>query len=292
MRNSLRIQLEGGLGNQLFQLAAVLHYSNLRKSDYLLIQAEKFDSKYFHRNALEALTGINLVRRRFFFLGRLGTSLWRLDRLFLRRLAKYQRIRKIFLQQDSQTPIDIPPYANEIRGYFQGKEFAAEFRELITRVLLEEKGEVLPNLIPKEFRDGCISVHIRRGDYLKLKSKYGELGTRYYSPAIQKVTNALNCKKVLIFSDDLEFAQNFMKSPEYADLDLFFIPAELNPYENLLLMMDCKGHVISNSTFSWWGAFLAKSTKLVVAPSEWSKDGSIEPILNLSTWNTLNPHFE
>ncbi len=109
--------------------------------------------------------------------------------------------------------------------------------------------------------DTC-SVHVRRGDYGLTGWKYVPLGADYYERAIEFMRDH-ECKRFLVFSDDIEWCkENFPK-------DFEFVTA-LSDIQSLCLMSKCSYHIIANSTYSWWGSWLADpGSKTVIAPHTW-----------------------
>ncbi len=117
-----------------------------------------------------------------------------------------------------------------------------------------------------------VSVHVRRGDYLKpgTHEVHGILGESFYRQVFERLESMIGREaELFIFSDD----------PAAAEQVLGFIPgSRLNhvrgdperPWEDMALMARCRHHVIANSSFSWWGAWLNPSPdKIVVAPRAW-----------------------
>jgi glycosyl transferase family 11 len=117
-----------------------------------------------------------------------------------------------------------------------------------------------------------VSVHVRRGDYLKpgTHEVHGILGESFYRRVFDRLESTIGHEaELFIFSDD----------PAAAEHVLSFIPgSRLNhvsgdperPWEDMALMARCRHHVIANSSFSWWGAWLNPSPdKIVVAPRAW-----------------------
>jgi hypothetical protein len=117
-----------------------------------------------------------------------------------------------------------------------------------------------------------VSVHVRRGDYLKpgTHEVHGILGESFYRRVFDRLESMIGHEaELFIFSDD----------PAAAEQVLSFIPgSRLNhvrgdperPWEDMALMARCRHHVIANSSFSWWGAWLNPSPeKIVVAPRAW-----------------------
>lgn len=105
------------------------------------------------------------------------------------------------------------------------------------------------------------SLHVRRTDYIKNSKSHTNLNARYYSDALAGFDKS---SKFIVFSDDPEWCK---KQQLFSD-DRFLISENTDNRIDLCLMTLCKGHIIANSSFSWWGAWLANS-KTVVAPKDW-----------------------
>jgi hypothetical protein len=117
-----------------------------------------------------------------------------------------------------------------------------------------------------------VSVHVRRGDYLKpgTAEVHGILGEQYYRRAISRIESSLGGEvDFFIFSDDCVAAEqvlDFLPKPR-----LVHVRGDPErPWEDMALMSRCRHHVIANSSFSWWGAWLNRSPdKIVMAPRAW-----------------------
>lgn len=105
-----------------------------------------------------------------------------------------------------------------------------------------------------------ISIHVRRGDYVGNSFYVDLMETDYYQKAMAEFKGS----KFLVFSDDIEWC----KQQDIFRGCYFSHNTEL---EDLNEMMTCNGHIIANSTFSWWGAWLGKGK--VIAPKAWYADG-------------------
>ena len=121
-----------------------------------------------------------------------------------------------------------------------------------------------------------VSIHVRRGDYVGNSFYVDLMQTDYYQKAMAEFPN----KKFLVFSDDIEWCK---QQEIFKDCDFSENKTEI---EDLNLMMRCNGHIIANSTFSWWGAYLGKGK--VVCPNEtsWYTDKVIRTKVPLS-WKQL-----
>ena len=117
-----------------------------------------------------------------------------------------------------------------------------------------------------------VSVHVRRGDYLNPGTieYHGVLAEPYYREALARLeAEAGEAAELFVFSDDAKAAEqvlNFL--PKSRLVHVRGDPER--PWEDMALMARCRHHVIANSSFSWWGAWLNRSpNKIVVAPRAW-----------------------
>jgi hypothetical protein len=117
-----------------------------------------------------------------------------------------------------------------------------------------------------------ISVHVRRGDYLNpgTAETHGILGARYYRAAVACLESAIGQEaELFVFSDDSAAAEEVLSFVPKSRLVHVRGDPEL-PWEDITLMARCRHHIIANSSFSWWGAWLnASPDKIVVAPRAW-----------------------
>jgi hypothetical protein len=122
-----------------------------------------------------------------------------------------------------------------------------------------------------------VSLHIRRGDYIKnleTYNKHGLIDLYYYYKAINYIKEHVYNPTFFIFSDDITWAKENLN----IELPVYFIDFndQTRNYEDLRLMKNCKYNIIANSSFSWWGAWLNDfSNKIVIAPKKWFNDDTI-----------------
>jgi len=151
-----------------------------------------------------------------------------------------------------------------IDGFFQSEKYFKHNREKILELFEPDNSikEIIDQKYEKLLTKRTTSVHIRRGDYLKFPNHHPFQGYDYYSNAVNEVKSETDV--FLIFSDDIEWCKNNFKGDEY-----YFIENEKD-YIELYLMSMCKNNIISNSSFSWWGAWMNKNqNKKVVGPKKW-----------------------
>jgi hypothetical protein len=147
-----------------------------------------------------------------------------------------------------------------LAGFFQSEKYFAHIADEI-RVDFSFKDEILEPC--KEMMGSvgeAISLHIRRTDYLQ-NPNHTALDLNYYEEALKNFDTSL---PVIIFSDDIEWC----REQEIFSDERFMLSESGDQYVDLCLMSLCKHHIIANSSFSWWGAWLSNSNQ-VIAPINW-----------------------
>jgi hypothetical protein len=150
----------------------------------------------------------------------------------------------------------------DIVGYFQSEKYFKDYREDLLKEFqfkeeIKQKASDIRNISNKK----AISVHIRLGDYENLQGKHPICSVEYYIEAFKRLPD--DCF-VYIFSDDTKKAFEIFKFLNKS----FLMPETKDQFVDMCLMTMCDYHIIANSSFSWWGAWLSNS-KQVIAPSEW-----------------------
>ena len=149
-----------------------------------------------------------------------------------------------------------------LHGFFQTEKYfkhcARELREQFSfkNYIVDECNDII-----EECFDNPIALHIRRGDFLINSGNHYNQSLDYYEKALSKFDSE---RQVVIFSDDPQWCveQKLFES------DRFIVSSGNDPYIDLYLMTQCSDFIIANSTFSWWGAWLANRGK-VIAPKKW-----------------------
>jgi hypothetical protein len=149
-----------------------------------------------------------------------------------------------------------------LQGYFQTEKYFKHIESDIRSAFTfkESIRDLTTQCIRENFNNTeLISIHIRRGDYLNF-THHPVLDMNYYQNALEQLPQL----PVLIFSDDV----GWCKQQKLFSGDRFHISDNNSTAYDLCLQSYCSYHVIANSSFSWWGAWLAKSKK-VIAPRNW-----------------------
>lgn len=117
----------------------------------------------------------------------------------------------------------------------------------------------------------AVSIHVRRGDYVwnaKTNSYHGVCSLEYYQRAVQYIADHMESPHFFIFSDEPDWVRGNM----HLDWPMTIVDhnGPLQEHEDLRLMSHCRHHIIANSGFSWWAAWLNKyPAKMVIAPERW-----------------------
>lgn len=148
-----------------------------------------------------------------------------------------------------------------IFGYFQSWKF---FSEVDIKSIFKPSSESLKAIEHYNFNNS-ISIHIRRGDYLRNTHVYPILSLDYYKRAVSMLESS-GCKDwtIYIFSDDIEWCKS-----NFNFTNQIFVEQNSDILE-LFMMSKCNHNIISNSTFSWWAAYLNNNTdKKITCPNVW-----------------------
>ena len=152
----------------------------------------------------------------------------------------------------------------EINGFFQSEKYFINNKDYIKYVFTID--EFILNKLQNTYKNvldcNSTSLHIRRGDYLKLKNHHPLQNMDYFKNAIELTKQ--NTEKYVVFSDDIEWCKSKFQGNRF-----IFIENERD-YVELYLMSLCKNNIISNSSFSWWGAWLnSNENRVIISPKQW-----------------------
>ena len=165
----------------------------------------------------------------------------------------------------------------ELNGYFQSEKYFKHNKKQIIELFTLYKKQIMGKLIKKLPKNTkTISMHIRRTDYVKLQHAHVLQGLDYYEESIKRIMRELKYESIeklnedytyVVFSDDIEWCKTtriFSKAKNIKYME------KNTAIEDMYLMSMCDHHIIANSTFSWWGAWLNENdNKLVICPSKW-----------------------
>jgi hypothetical protein len=156
------------------------------------------------------------------------------------------------------------PDGVDVNGYFQSEKYfkhaESKVREVFTfRPEIRQKAEM--ELAKVKDDAPRVSIHVRRGDYVANSANHTVTGMEYYVEAINKFFSK-EPYRFVVFSDDPEWCKEMFEGGYIVDIN--------DSYTEMCMMSMCDHHIIANSSFSWWGAWLNPNPKkIVTAPSLW-----------------------
>jgi hypothetical protein len=159
---------------------------------------------------------------------------------------------------------EIPHYNNvRLSGFFQSEKYFSDYRQEIIDAFQ----------IPYKKLEGFVSIHVRRGDYLQFTEKHPPVTYEYISAAVKHFID-LGFFSFVVCSDDIKWCRVQFKPLELFGA-VFSYSAGHSPIEDLAMMSCCVHNIISNSSFSWWSAWLNQNPdKIVIAPKIWFGEGN------------------
>lgn len=253
------IFVSGGLGNQMFQYAFYL--SCKQKGIPCILDTSEFILNPSH-NGFELEKVFGLKEEIYSFPIH--------NRVF------YYAYKKIVINRN-RFPEKIFSYCDNVYNsrykYYDGNWLCSDYFADIEKVVREKyvftNIDVANKSLATEISASeSVSIHIRRGDYLKLPY-YCVCNEAYYQNSIKEICSRIATPSFYVFSDDIIWSDSFMKK-----MGVSYQIISCNPgaksFQDMFLMSQCKHNIIANSTFSWWGAWLnTNPQKIVIGPYVW-----------------------
>jgi hypothetical protein len=255
--------LQGGIGNQLFQIFAVISYSLKYKTPFKFLNSKQLGSgsttiRYTYWDTL-------LTKLKGFLIDNIPSNIF----IIREKEFTYETV-----SMDFKTNPNIMIY-----GYFQSYKYFQEHYDIICRFigLHKLKTDLLTKLnMSNEDFDNTISLHFRYGDYKKVSQFHPLLTHTYYKNALTYLHTKFPNKPftILYFFEDEDIAEvmNIINLLSI-DFPLFTFQkreSSLTDYDQLILMSLCYHNIIANSSFSWWSAYFnSHPDKIVCYPAVW-----------------------
>jgi hypothetical protein len=288
----------GGLGNQLFQIFAVIAAALRNHDTFFFMRQDELEGHPGHPRYTHWTTLLRGLRRY------LTPSNPDTEKMF-QSLPRWDEIGFHY----SAVPTETVKYPKPLRlhGYFQSERyFADKYAEICDMLQLRQQQNWIKQLYANEtwsgdYSDGklgstrreLVSIHFRIGDYVKNLHIHPVMTVEYYYRAISHIIatapSVPSAHSFLIFyeSRDKEIVLNHIAElkhrcatdihgPAYGrDIQFHFVRDTIADWQQLLLMSVCDHNIIANSTFSWWGAYFnANPRKVVCYPSVWFGPGA------------------
>lgn len=255
-------EIMGGLGNQLFQIANVITYKKLIDENKEIVFKYEEDLYNYY----------NLPRKTFWH------SLFK-DQFNILTAQDYDQINfipsheRVSYKNLMNSYVKVP-FNIQFKGYYQSfRSYDNNIRNIMRNHIysndeLVAKAKELYEEIKKSLDtndDDLISVHIRRTDYILSSDYHYNLQFDYYKKALEKA----NIKKIVVFSDDIQWCKDNFNREIYNYDKIYFIDINDVAIEFLLMSL-FKNNIIANSTFSLWASYISNyENKIVIAPKQW-----------------------
>ena len=244
----ISVELKGGIGNMLLQIATIEYMGKLFNEDVCYSNIEE---QFKHIVAV-----YDWEQHAYEYLDIFPNMDWKKNQ---EKKSLIVRKRNVGFRYEEITPVNGTNYD----GYFQSEK---NFPNRAFIQNLFEPSDVLKNRI-KEYdhlfggHTTC-SIHVRRGNYLQLQHVHPVQPIEYYQKAMEHL-KPFNIDRYIVFSNDIAWCNENFVGDE-------FVFVEDVDYIELLLMSICNHNIISNSAFAWWGAWLPDQTgRVVIAPNNW-----------------------
>jgi len=244
------VHLQGGLGNLMFQIAT---FESIKQLTSINIAFTNFDE--------QAQEYYNLGRVNFFNYKNTIFSKIKTNLNFKTNLDRIDIVEHDFIENFDFIFSD---YYIRFIGY--GQNHQNFISRNFTKQLFDIKVNISENYKQILDNENCLALHVRRKDYLNIPSILPCQSIEYFNDAVDYLGEY---EKIFIFSDDINWCKENFKFNKMNFIDN-------NEIESLKMMTMCNKHIISNSTFSWWGAYLSKSDE-VVLPNRWFGPEVLKP---------------
>lgn len=258
-----KIIFSGGLGNQMFQYA---FYLSLEDKGFNVCTDLSLYSFVKMHNGYELSSIFGLLNEH-----KKNPIINAMNILLLRILLKYKPKNIIYLSHSfREDNVCIEKKYRYLYGYWQSEMYFINIKEKVKKIF-EFKRVDIANIELAEIikSKNSVSLHIRRGDYLN-NSIYSNICTdEYYDSAIRYILKNVDDPFFYIFSNDLNWTKEYLAKYSI-NYNIVNLNNNINSYQDMFLMSQCKHNIIANSSFSWWGAWLNNNeNKIVIAPRKW-----------------------
>lgn len=240
---TLYMSINGGLGNQLFQLATGMAYASTSNRKLLVFSSATNGRKYYWNTLLSRFNSIHTDITKISF-----------DKRF---------------REPSFLYSPIPEFSENtllIDGYFQSAMYFNNIRHILKKILLFPMN--IREMLSRKYKidlwkPNFVVVHARRGDYVSASDYHALQPDEYYNQAKKLIETKITEPTYILISDDPEY---WKRSTVFCDSKV--IHFEEDDIETFYLIMNSYNIIMANSTFSWWGSYLSEATN-VIAPKLW-----------------------
>lgn len=280
--NKIYLRVFAGLGNQQFQYAYAKALAVKYRKELILdisyfkprfhpvrSQGYLYPYKLKHFNVPERNTG-RLNREMIGIINMYG----KFQKLYqtIQKMPLFNQFLPILLTQGNFNESILSEDKNIIlSGYFQKNDIFETIQKTIqdTFTYSGELSKENKRYLSAINKHTTVSIHLRRGDYVQkenVKNNFAPLTKEFFIRSIQYITKQTDISRLVIFSDDIEWVKENIVFP----YKCIYIENNGPDYEHQYLMSKCNHQIISNSTYSWWAAWLNRNNnKIICIPEKW-----------------------
>jgi hypothetical protein len=259
-------KITGGLGNQMFQYAIAKSIA-LKKNDTFKLDISAYETYKLHNGYR---LNIFNIEENIATLDEISNLRGNNSNLFkiLEKLGLYKKSTNYKEKERTIFDKNVFEYSDiYLDGYWQNEKYFVDIRDILLKELTpkEEISKAAKRYLEDIQNTQSVSLHVRRGDYLK-HPEIGLLDLDYYKKTYEYIVQKIENPMFYIFSNDMAWCEEKFDFIE----NKVFIKETKNEIDDLMLMKNCKHNIVANSSFSWWGAWLNEnSQKIVFAPKKW-----------------------
>jgi hypothetical protein len=274
----ITVKIIGGLGNQLFQYALGRHLAEIHNTS-LALDITGYETYKLHSYSLWAFN----IRENFASPEETASLTVRkqrvMERLSARLLHRRPKLAPTHIREERSQHYRFNPDILSLPdgvyldGYWQTEKYFIDIAGIIRREASVKFSQIGKDKEIAQVIDSVesVSLHIRRGDYVSNPKTHHARGTcdlNHYFRCVEQLCRRVTNPHFFIFTDDPQWARDNLNL-SYPTTFVDHNNADKN-YEDLRLMSQCKHHIIANSSFSWWAAWLnPREDKMVFAPKRW-----------------------
>ncbi len=284
------VRIDGGLGNQMFQYAMYRYLMTIVPKENVYIDLDCYNphqsgnlTDYFSITPRQ----ISLSEKKRFN----RNGIWHLFRVTDRMGITDANYYREDMISDENIDDVVKKGRVYLRGYWQKAYYASVVdadlrRDFDFSGMLEnaapEVSEKNKKILEEIESSVSVAVHIRGGDYLAASESYGGICTAdYYSRAVKEIEKRVENPRYFIFTNDTEYMNSFSEVWQGRDVHIAEANDEEHGHLDMLLMSRCRHHVLANSSFSYWGAWLGKNPdQIAILPKRWDSGRSSDELCN------------
>ncbi|MDB4655125.1 alpha-1,2-fucosyltransferase [bacterium] len=290
MKKKIVVRLQGGLGNQLFIYASTKSLALRSDAEHLLDYISGFERDFAYKRSYQ-LHRFNISsdlcsdsdrfepfgrQRRFYMRNAYRNSDFKYSKYIFQTSSSFSQE---FLQLETRFP------KVYVEGYWQSQKYFEDINTII-RNEFQLKDDLMPDVLVAKnqiVRQNSVCVHFRSFSAESQTSKHhvAEVSKRYYKAAFNFILSTIPAAHFYIFSDKRSDAFKVLPLENISHTFVSDLLEQTDPFSDLYLMTQCRHHIISNSTFAWWGAWLNNDpSQIVISPrmeetNQWGFSGLI-----------------